>query len=260
MALTGRSLFLYGYTVDATNYAIDFRAVAAETPRQASLRYGSYSLTSLMEEVVRALQEKDPSRLYVVVADRSVSGGTQNRITIASSGTHLSLLFASGSRTASNSASLLGFTATDKTGATFYTGTLTTGTGFSPNAANTFLTGYNYLSTDNHPRTNGQLNIATSGQKEVVVFNTQYFWQVDFRYITASEVTNTWVPFMAWIIQGKLLEFTPLITSSSTFHEGTLESATGGSNGLEFMMNEMLPQFPNLYQTGLMKFRKRLVN
>ena len=59
MALRNPGLFLYGFQVTAQNSSIDFRAVALETPRQATLNNGFYSLTSLMAEIKRAMEAED---------------------------------------------------------------------------------------------------------------------------------------------------------------------------------------------------------
>ncbi|MHA2067769.1 MAG: hypothetical protein ACXABY_25685, partial [Candidatus Thorarchaeota archaeon] len=82
MALTGQSMFLYNFEVNEDNFAIDFRVVPAETPRQAVLRFGFYSLGSLLTEIVRALVEQAPTNTFTATADRSIAGGTQNRVNI----------------------------------------------------------------------------------------------------------------------------------------------------------------------------------
>lgn len=258
MALTAQSQFLYGYEVTASNQNLDFRTTNGETIRTAVLRVGQYSLDGLLREVVRAMTAASPLFTFTATAVRTFSGNTQNRVTIATNSSFLSLLFASGPNTATNPASLLGYTVTDQTGAVTYTGTATTGTALFPNASLTNLRGYNFLSPNFMPMANASLNIATSGVKEEVFFNMQRFWQVDFRYITSGEST-AWIALIEWMIKARPLEFTPEVPSPSVYYEGTLE-AGGGGNGTSFMLTEMLPDFPNLYQTGLMKFRQRLAS
>ena len=177
MALVAKSLFLYGFTVTELNSSIDFRAVLAETPRQATLRLGYYSLTSLATEIVRAMQEVDNLNTYTVTADRSYSAGTQNRVTISTSGTFLELLFDTGPRADSTIASLIGFPIVDQTGATSYTGTSTAGTALIPT-----LAGYNYLGADFMRKNFSVVNVSASGRKESIVWQTQKFWQVQFKY------------------------------------------------------------------------------
>jgi hypothetical protein len=252
MALKQRSLFLYGYEVNSTNYAIDFRTTSMETIRQASLTYGFYSLTGLLTEIARAMNAVDSTHTFAATADRTISGGTQNRITIPTTSAYFELDFASGPRTSVNAASLLGFTATDKTGATTYTGSLTSGTAFSPS-----LVGYNYLSPDFYHKVFGSLNISASGQKESIVFQIQKFFQVQFKYEPEADVIASWKPLVDWMIQQKPLEFTPDITAPSTFYECTLESAPEDGKGLGWKFVEMLPNFPFQYDTGLLKFRQK---
>jgi hypothetical protein len=249
MALSQKSLFLYGYTISALNNLLYFRAVALETPRTATLNLGSYSLTGIMEELKRAMELADPTRTYTITADRTLSGGLENRITISTSGTVLELLFATDSISTAL-AGVLGFTTTDKTGATTYTGSSTTGTALLTN-----LNGYNFLAPNYMPVVNGKLNIAASGVKETVVFNVQKYWQVEFKYIPAADVESSWLSLIDWMIRSRMLEMTPDYTEPATFYEGTLETPS-----LQFKMSEMLPNFPNVYQTGMMKFRQRLTS
>ncbi len=258
MALSAQSLFLYGYTVTTSNRNFDFRAVSAETPRQAVLNLGYYSLSGLMRELVRAIGVVDATNTYTITADRTVSGGLQNRVTIASSSAFFSILFASGPNTATNCATLFGFTATDKTGALTYTGSSTTGTAVRPNASLPQIFGYNFIDPSYQPMVMGSLNVATSGIKEEVIFNIQNFWGVDFRWITPTESTSDWAGLITWMIQARPLEFTPMIPAPTTYYEGTLETSSASGKAMAFYLKEMLPDFPNVYQTGPMKFRQRL--
>jgi hypothetical protein len=252
MALRNPSLFLYGFQVTANNSSIDFRAVALETPRQATLRIGFYSLNSLSEEIKRALQEVDPARVYTVSADRTISGGTQNRVTISTNGAFFELLFLSGPRTASTTAPLIGFPTADQTGFLTYTGNTSAGTRLIPN-----LVGYQYLSPDFDRKVFGSVNVSASGEKEAIVYNIQRFWQVQFKFIEEATWISEWLGLMNWMIQQRLIEYTPDITAPTVFYEGTLESTGAESKGLGFRAMEMLPQFPFLYDTGVMRFRQR---
>lgn len=251
MALRSKSLFLYGLQITASNSSIDFRAVALETPRQATLRVGYYSLSSLATEIERAMQEVDPLRVYTVTIDRTTAGGLQNRITIATSGSVLELLFFSGPRAASAVAPLIGFLSADYTGAVTYTGASSSGTVMVPN-----LVGYSYLSPDFYQKNFGSVNISSSGQKEAIVFLVQEFWQVQFKYIPEDTWVTDWSPLMQWMIQQRPIEFTPEIDSPDDFFEGTLETTFADGKGLAFRGMEMLPRFPFLYDTGLMTFRR----
>lgn len=252
MALTAKSSFLYGYEVTTNNRSLDFKADAGDvTPRAATLNLGYYSLTSLAVEVVRALQELDSVNTYSVTINRNVMGGTENRITIASTGIYFQMLFATGPRAASSCASLLGFLPVDKTGATSYTGTLSTGVQFT-----TTLPGYSYLSPDYFQKVFGSVNVSASGNKEAVVFNIQKFIQVEFKYEKAAQIEANWIPFMQWAIQQKPFEFVPEISAPTVFYEVTLEKTSDDGKGLAYKFQEMLPDFPNVYKTGQIVMRE----
>jgi hypothetical protein len=252
MALSGKSSFLYGYEVTENNSSLDFKASPLDvTPRAATLRLGYYSLTTLMTEIKRAMQELDSINEYTVTADRTIGGGTQNRVTIATNGAFLELYFGTGPRVTSSVAGLIGFAAADQTGALTYTGTSNSGTILIPT-----LVGYRFLQPEFVRKIFGNVNISASGLKEAIVFQTQQFWQVEFKYEPEQKVEDEWVPFMTWAIQQKRLEFTPNISDPNTFYEGTLERTEDDGKGLGFKFVEMLPQFPNFYRTGLMTFRR----
>ena len=253
MALKKQSLFLYNFEVTQFNSSLDFRAAAFGPIKLATLRFGFYSLTALMTEIKRAMQLADPVNTYTVTADRTFVGGTQNRVTIQTGGAYLDLLFLTGPRVASSIGPLLGFAAVDQTGATSYQGTLTAGVTLIPD-----LVGYSYLGPDFFRIAFGAVNISASGEKEAIVFQIQRFFQVEFRYEPEAKVISQWALLWDWMIQQKLLEFTPDITVPTVFYECTLETSSGDGKGMGFKMEEMLPNFPFLYKTGMMKFRQRV--
>jgi len=250
MALKARSLFLYGIEVTTQNRSIDFKISGGGSELQATLRVGFYSLGTLLTEVVRALQEADPSNSYTATADRTINGGTENRVTIETSGTFLSLLFATGSRAASSAYALLGFPFADQTGSTSYTGDTSVGTPLITNRE-----GYVYVPTEAYQSNFGKVNVSASGQKEAITFSTQFFFQAQFKWIPSEEMESDWSPLMTWMIAQKPFDFTPEITDPDTFVTATLESTPGDGTGLGFRLTEMLP-VPDMWDTGIMKFRK----
>ncbi len=251
MALKAQSLFLYDFEVTENNRSIDFVRQSGGPEIQATLTLGFYSLSSLATEIVRAMQEVDTLNSYTVSVDRTLVSGTENRVTIATDGIFLSLLFGTGTRVASSVALLIGFAASDRTGATSYLGIATSGTPLIPDQI-----GYSYLPPTLYRKINGSVNISTSGLKEAVVFQIQKFWQVNFKYEPEAKVITEWTDLMTWMIQQRRMEFTPEITSPTVFFEGTLERTTGDGKALGYIMREMLPQFPFFYETGIMLFRQ----
>lgn len=250
MALSAPSLFLYGLQVTESNRSLDFKSVSGGPEKQATLTIGYYSLGGLATEIAKQMNATDPLHIYAVTIDRTVSGGTQNRMTISTSGSFLTLLFGSGSRLVSSCASLIGYTPSDKSGLTSYISQSSAGTRLVTN-----IQGYNFIPQELMRKQFGALNISTSGIKEAVVFATQRFWQVQFKYIPKSVAVADWSALMGWLSMQRSFEFTPEVTDPATFYEGTLESSSADSKGLGFTLTEMLPSFPNLYDTGLMKFR-----
>ena len=128
MALTSKSLFLYGLEVTNLNRYIDFKTSAGGPELTATLKLGYYSLTSLMNEIQGALKAAAPLYTWTVTADRTYSSGTQNRVTIQTTSVYLSILFATGTHNAVNAHTLIGFPNADQTGDVTYTGTSTAGT------------------------------------------------------------------------------------------------------------------------------------
>lgn len=250
MALKNRSLILYGLQVTEANRSIDFLNVALGTELHATLTLGFYSLTSILVEVERAMNAADPSNTYTATANRTIAGGSQNRVTISTSGSFLSLLFSSGSRNASSAGPLLGFTG-DQTGSTSYQGTATCGTALIPEEV-----GYNYLGPDFYKKVQGSLSITASGDKEAIVFQIMRFIKVQYKYEPESKVSTEWMPFWNWAIQQRVFDFTPdYVLFPSIFYQVTVEKTPDASNGLGFSMKEMLPQFPFEYDTGLLELR-----
>ena len=254
MALKAQSVILYGLEVNATNSSIDFVAVSLGPTLQASVAFGFYSLSSLATAIATAMNQADPANTYSVTVDRTIAGGSQNRVTIETDGTYLDLLFGTGPRAASSIAALIGFGPTDQTGATDYTGMTTAGT-----ILISTLNGYSYLGPTKIKKVFGAVNVSAIGEKEAVVFAVQTFLQVQFKYEPESKYESEWLPFVTWAIQQKLFEFTPEITSPNTYYEVTLESTNADGKGLGSTFTEMLPQFPDLYDSGMLKMRQRIL-
>lgn len=251
MALRNTSLFLYGFNVTNSNNALDFKNAALGPELQATLRLGTYNLSTLAKEITRALREADPANQYDVGINRNVGGGLENRVIISTTGTFLSLLFNTGTRAGTSCRTLIGFQASDYTGNTTYTGLSSAGTRLIPN-----MIGYNFLGTDFDRRLFGSVNVSASGVKEAIVFAVQNFWQVQFKYIPEATWISQWTPFFTWMIQQRPIEFTPDISDPDTVYGGTLESTPADGKALAFRGTEMLPDFPFLYDTGILRFRQ----
>lgn len=249
MALTAKSLFNYGIQVTALNRNLDFVAVSAGPTLTAVLNLGFYSPGGLADQIALQMQTEDPDNIYTVSVDRTIMGGTQNRITISTNGTFLSLLLGSGPNVATSPAGIMGFNAVDYTGGTTYTGSQSTGTILMPD-----FIGYNYDDSTNQAKLFGAVNIATSGLKEAVTFNTQFFVNVEFKYEPSTRLP-VWKAFFLWAIQQRQFDFTPEISSPTNVFNCTLEMTEYDDQGLGYHMIEQLDEVPNLYKTGALKFR-----
>lgn len=251
MALTNPSLFLYGITINALNCNIDFQAASMGPTLTAIVPIGYYSLTDFLAAIASAMNTTDTANVYAVTADRTIGGGTANRVSIATSGAFLSLLFNSGPNTNTSAAEQMGFNDADYTGETTYTGSATCGTILVP-----LYYGYNYVAPTRSKKVFGGVNISANGTKESITYPIQVFWEVEFRQEPASAVDEYWQPLNDWMIQQRPIDFTPDITNPDVVFSGTLESTEQDGTGLAYQMQEMLPDLPGLFQTGKMIFRQ----
>lgn len=249
MALGAKSLLNFGIQITALNNKIDFQIVALGPTLTATLTQGSYSTAELAAEVALQIQTLDSVNIYSVTIARNIMGGTQNRMIISTSGAYLSLLFFSGPNVNVTSAIVMGFNQADYTGSTTYTGSTSIGTTLIPD-----YIGYNYSDDNNTGKVFGATNVSASGLKESTTFATQLFIGVQFKYEAKARLTF-WKAFFLWAIQQKSYEFTPEISSPDTVYTVTLESTDYESQGLGYQMPEMLPDFPNFYETGTLTFR-----
>lgn len=253
MALRSRSVMLYGFAVTALNQWIDFKSTSLGPQLSAKIDVGFYSLSGLMRAIKAAMESVDLLNTYTVTADRSINGGTENRVTIATSGSFLSLLFLTGTHHAASLNGLIGFASLDRTGATTYTGTLSAGTVIVSQRS-----GYGYSAPNQTKKVFGNVNVSASGLKEAVVWQIQDFLRVMFKFEPEDKSDAEWTPWFVWAIQQRPYDFTPEITSPEVFFEVTLDKTPQDGSGLAFEMSEMIPEFPFLYQTGALTMR--LVN
>lgn len=249
MALTAKSLFVYGLQVTTLNQNLDFKNASLGSTMTAVIGLGFYSPQGLAEAIALALQTQDSVNIYTVTVTRNIMGGTQNRITIATNGAYLSLLFGTGPNVNTSISSLAGFNPSDYTGATSYIGAQTTGSSLIP----TYI-GYNYLDSNNMSKVFGAVNVAASGLKEAVTFNIQQFIEVQFKYEDKTRL-SLWKSFFFWTQAQKPFDFTPEISSPDNYFSCTLEKTDYQDQGLGWRMPEMLPDYPNNYQTGPLVFR-----
>lgn len=249
MALTSKSLFLYGLEVTPQNRYLDFDVGGGVVT--ATLPLGFYSLTSLLDAIVSAMKAAAPAETFTATADRTFGGGLQNRVTIATtSAPSLDLLFSTGPNALNTIAPLIGFLSNDFTGSLSYQGTSSAGIALAPN-----WWGKNYRPPEFFRKNFGALNVSASGQKEAIVFAIQRFIGVEFEHEPNSAAFADWPALIDWMIQQRPFDFTPQVASPNTVYEVTLESSAEDGKGLAMQLKEMLPSKPFQWTTGPLVFR-----
>ena len=251
MALQGKSLINYGYEVTAFNKYLPFKP-ASDVTSLAELTEGYYSLTGICLEIKRAMEEAYEMGVFDVSANRTVNNNTENRVIIATATqSYFELLFATGPSYENSCASLIGFGVSDYTGGVTYTGASDTGTKLFPAQI-----GYNYLSPDQNFSQTAVVSVSTIGTKEAIVWSTQRFYQVEYKYEPQAAVIVDWEPFLDWATKMKPFDFTPDYENAPCdVGNVTLERTTADGKGLAFKWREMLPQFPFFYETGQLTMR-----
>lgn len=251
MALSANTLSLmnYGLQITILNQNIDFIAQMGGPTLTAVIPLGFYSGNGLAQVIVNAMQSIDPVNGYTANISYNYVGGTQNRFTIGTDGTFLTLLFGTGPNVVTSIGPALGYNFADYMGSTNYTSSGSTGTNLIPE-----YVAYNYLDDQNIGKVFGAVNVSASGLKEAVVFNIQQFIMLEFMHEHKSRLPQ-WQAFFFWAIQQRPFDFIPEISNPTHNYQVTLDKSEYDGQGLGFQMKEELPNFPNLYGTGAMTYR-----
>ncbi len=249
MAVRDKSLFLYGFYVDGTNKYLPFKAASGGPEILATIQPSFYTLRTLCTAIALALNTADTANTYTVSVDRTLSSNLQNRITISTSGIYLSLLFSTSTYAATSIRDMINFGSTDRTGATTYTNSITSGT-----ALQTTWYAKNYQAPTVNLRTIGATNHSADGSKETIWWSIQQFITAEFQFEAQANVLAYWAPLITWMVKGRPFEFTPETNAPTVVYSVTLEKSSGDGKGLGFMMKEMVPDYPFLYSTGPMEF------
>ncbi len=250
MALRNPSLFTYGYQVTTTNQYLPFKD-SSGSEYLAILPLGYYSALGLANQIVITMNDISPSDAYGVNIDWTVNSNTENRFILSSTGTAFSLPFLTGTNASDSIAPEIGFGASDYTGHTIYTGPSDTGSKLF-----TEFAGYNYLPPTMYKTETSVQTISIRGDKETIVWSTQDFIQVEYKYEPEIKVISDWQNFMDWSTKGRPFDFTPdYVLYPSIVYSVTMEKTSGASNGLGYKFQELLPSFPFLYTTGQIVMR-----
>lgn len=248
------SKFYYGHLVNSTNKSLDFNEGGSEL--QASLKVGAYSLTEYGAEIQRAMRAVG-SQNYVVALDR-----VTRKFTI-SAPSNFTLLASTGSRIGTGCWSLLGATATNKTGTNTYTLENGSGSVYSPQY---YI--FDYLAeADNIVLEDATVDATPLGIAQVSKFGDGARITMNIRLISnLLTIKNTgfipsatgkadFMTFMTNLMNKGRVEFMPDVGTTSQFTKCYLESTKDDKEARRFALKQMTM---DVFESGLLIFRKVL--
>lgn len=249
------SSFWYGMVIDETNQYINFDEGGGELT--ATLTAKDYSHTGLATEIARAMTESG-GQTYTCTLTRAT------RKFIISATSNFDLLASTGSQVGSSPWTLIGYTATDKTGTNTYT---TENAGGSEYLPQFWL--QNYVSTDDFQEyASSSINESGSGLVEVISYGINQFMECDIKYITDIDQTGGVITtnatglidaraFMQAITKKSKIEFMEDKDTPSTYETFLLESTSQNRTGVGYRLREEYGRgLSGYYSTGILKFRK----
>ena len=255
MSLSTRSSFFSGYTITAANNKLDFSEGGGEL--QATIAVGSFSMTTLLTAISNAMNTAG-ALTYTVTVSRAT-----RKYTIASTST-FSLLALTGSRLGQSPWSLLGYSATDKTGSSSYESENASGVEFRPQF---FLQSF-IESAHNQDSVKTVVNESASGALEIVTFADTKFFEMNIRFNTnvaqgsgnpiESNLTGLTelVTFMEFATTKGLVEFMPDRATPNDFFTIRLESTPTDKKGTAFRLRELFDRgLAEYFDTGILKWR-----
>jgi len=255
MSLTTFSKFYFGHTITSVNNAIDFDEGGAEL--QATIANGDYTLTEFLVAIKTAMDAVG-ALTYTVTVDRAT------RFITISSTSNFTLRCNTGSRSGSSAYGLMGFdTASNKTGASTYTGTIASGSEYKPQS----LLIDHIASEDWLEKNDAVVNESASGIVQVIFFGNTNFIQMNIRLATnrtisscqpeieyqANGVSNL-RNFMEYAITKAKVEFMPDRDTPATFQKVLLEKTEESKNGTSFKLKE-LKKAAGYFETGTLVWR-----
>lgn len=254
-ALENHSKFYYGWQITTTNRYIDFNDGAGV--KTATLKVGYYSSTDLMIEIKKKMDALS-SLDFAVVFDR-----VTRKFTISSTA-NFDLLFTTGPNSGQSTSLLLGYTASNKTGANSYLAENVSGLEYSTQF---YIQSYKDTST-NRKAIDGTVNKSASGVIEVIKFGNERFMEGEFLFITNitqesisiirtnNQGREDFIHFIEWCTEKAPIEFIKNENDPSTFQTFVLESTPTDQKGLDYDLIEMYDRgLAQYYRSGVLKFR-----
>ena len=255
MTIATKTKFYYGYTIDSTNFYLNFSEGGLELTAQVTP--SGYTLTTLADAIATALNETGTQE-YSVSVDR------ESRTYTISADSNFELLVNSGSNLGFSIYSTIGFTNGDLTGSNTYTSNVSTGFVFTPQF---FL--QDFLGPDDFQGfAESKVNKSASGTVEVYSLGSEAFYEFNIKYQNNyPQPKNSLISFdengvenlrafMQFAITKSPLEIMEDLNDSSTYKTILLESGQGSPNGTSYRLRDLFSRgLNNWYETGRLKWR-----
>jgi len=255
MSLKTFSQFYYGQVISEENSSLDFSEGGPVI--EATLNIGDFTLNSILQEVENQLN-LNGDNVYTVTVDRD------SRLITISANANFELLI-TGPRQGSSVFELLGFTGSNRTGASSYTGNAPCGSVYRPQ----FILQDHIDPKDWAGFVDPAVNISSAGIVQVVRFGNENFLQCNIKYATnephpcVGPIENNpsgyddLREFMLYLIQKNKVEFMPNRSEASNYDTFILESTEQSNTGTAFKLKELYTEgLPFHYETGVLKFRR----
>jgi hypothetical protein len=252
------SVFYFGHTVTGDNNSLPFDEGSGEIV--AEIAVGSYSLTSFLEAVAKAMNAVSSGNNYSLSVDRDT-----RQITITGNNP-FDILSNSSLLINVSIFDLLGFdTSTDKVGLSSYTGENASGKEYLPQ-----FKLQEYVDFEDDQRSaSASVNESASGLVEVISYGNvktmscNIILANNYPQGKASPITenlngvNDLREFMEYATKKGDIEFMPDINDRATGQICLLESTNENPNGTAFKLKEQFRRgLVGYFETGLIKFRK----
>lgn len=224
----------------------------------ASLFVGSRTIEDLITEVERALNDSGANE-YTVTIDRAT------RIVTISADDTFELLVSSGASIGTGVFGLIGFTGSDRTGASSYIGDNAIGFSYVPQFQLQSFKSFD----DNVDGVQSSINESAAGVVEVVTFGDVRFMEFNLFGITnlfktkGNPIENNPTgledtrALMEFLVKKSPVEFMIDKDNVASFDKILLESTRANRKGTGYRLEELISRDLNdHYETGVLKFRK----
>lgn len=259
MSIFTTPVFYYGFQVTVNDIYINFDEGIGELT--ATVPAKSYSFTDLANAVAAAMNEVG-GQTYTVTANRA------DRTFTISASSNFDLLFSSGSNSGLSIASVIGFSAADKTSANTYTSDSSAGSEFVPQFP---LQDYVALN-DYQEKAQANINESASGIVEVFSIGTRRFLEFNIGpvtdnvmrksgglFVNDSTAVSKLRSFMEYAIGKGDIEFMEDANNRNNLTATIiLERTPTSSTGTGFKLRELYGRgLVGFFETGLLRFRER---